>query len=42
MGSEFVEALRTELASTFKEDISIYFDVNPHDGLLENTMLMLH
>jgi tetratricopeptide (TPR) repeat protein/TolB-like protein len=33
--SEFVENLKTELASTFKEDISIYFDVSPHDGLLE-------
>ena len=33
--SEFVEALKTELESTFKEDISIYFDINPHDGLLE-------
>jgi TolB-like protein/Flp pilus assembly protein TadD len=33
--SEFVTALRTELESTFKEDISIYFDENPHDGLLE-------
>ena len=33
--SEFVEALETELESTFKEEISIYFDVNPHDGLLE-------
>jgi TolB-like protein/Tfp pilus assembly protein PilF len=33
--SEFVEALKTELESTFKENISIYFDVNPHDGLLE-------
>ncbi len=33
--SEFVEGLKTELESTFKEDISIYFDVNPHDGLLE-------
>ena len=33
--SEFVEALKTELASTFKEEISIYFDINPHDGLLE-------
>ena len=28
-------ALRTELETTFKEDISIYFDTNPHDGLLE-------
>ena len=33
--SEFVDALRTELEATFKEDISIYFDENPHDGLLE-------
>ena len=27
--------LKTELESTFKEDISVYFDINPHDGLLE-------
>jgi adenylate cyclase len=33
--SEFVDALKTELESTFKEDISVYFDINPHDGLLE-------
>ena len=33
--SEFAEALKTELESTFKEDISLYFDINPHDGLLE-------
>jgi tetratricopeptide (TPR) repeat protein len=33
--SEFVEALKTELESTLKEDVSIYFDENPHDGLLE-------
>jgi tetratricopeptide (TPR) repeat protein len=33
--SEFVEALRDELESTFKEEISVYFDENPHDGLLE-------
>ncbi len=33
--SEFIRALKTELESTFKEDISIYFDENPHDGLLE-------
>lgn len=33
--TEFVEALRTELESTFKDDITIYFDENPHDGLLE-------
>jgi tetratricopeptide (TPR) repeat protein len=31
----FVENLKRELEATFKEDISIYFDVSPHDGLLE-------
>ena len=33
--TKFVKALREEIDSTFKEDISIYFDENPHDGLLE-------
>jgi len=33
--SEFVDALKTELESTFKEEISLYFDINPDDGLLE-------
>jgi TolB-like protein len=33
--SEFVNALQEELASTIKESLSIYFDKNPHDGLLE-------
>jgi formylglycine-generating enzyme required for sulfatase activity/dienelactone hydrolase len=33
--SIFVKALHEELDATFKEDISIYFDENPHDGLLE-------
>jgi TolB-like protein/lipoprotein NlpI len=33
--SVFVDALKTELESTFKEEISVYFDVNTHDGLLE-------
>jgi len=33
--SEFVEALKTELESTFKEEISVYFDINRQDGLLE-------
>jgi TolB-like protein/Tfp pilus assembly protein PilF len=33
--SEFVESLKTELESTFKEDVRVYFDNNPHDGLLE-------
>ncbi len=30
-----MEALKTELESTFKEEISVYFDINPHDRLLE-------
>ena len=33
--SEFVESLKIELESTFKEEITVYFDINPHDGLLE-------
>jgi TolB-like protein len=33
--TEFVDNLRRELEATFKEDISIYFDENLHDGLLE-------
>jgi hypothetical protein len=31
----FVNHLKGELESTFKEEISVYFDINPHDGLLE-------
>src|SRR5512141_2351040 len=33
--SEFVEALKIELEATFKEEISVYFDNNPQDALLE-------
>jgi TolB-like protein len=33
--SRFVENLKGELESTFKEDISIYFDENPQDRLQE-------
>lgn len=33
--TEFVNALQEELAATIKEPLSIYFDKNPHDGLLE-------
>jgi tetratricopeptide (TPR) repeat protein len=33
--SQFVQALKTELEATFKEDVSVYFDENPHDRLLE-------
>ena len=31
----FVDSLKGELESTFKEEISVYFDINPHDGILE-------
>ncbi len=31
--TEFVDNLKGELESTFKEEISVYFDINPHDGL---------
>jgi hypothetical protein len=34
--AEFVKALQEELAATIKEPVTVYFDVNPHDGLLEN------
>lgn len=33
--TQFVEALRDELEATLKNPVSIYFDENPHDGLLE-------
>jgi len=33
--TEFVANLKKELEATFKDDISIYFDENPHDGLHE-------
>src|SRR5512137_1322471 len=33
--TNFVDNLKNELEATFKEEISIYFDINPHDGLLE-------
>ncbi len=32
----FVNTLKNEIEATFKEDISIYFDENPHDGLHEH------
>ena len=31
----FVDNLKRELEATFKEEVSVYFDINPHDGLLE-------
>ena len=33
--TEFVENLKRELEATFKDEVSVYFDINPHDGLLE-------
>ena len=33
--TEFVNALKSELESTFKEDVSIYFDEKIYNGLLE-------
>jgi len=33
--TEFINSLRNEIEATFKEDISIYFDENPYDGLGE-------
>ena len=33
--TKFVKSLQEELASTIKDSISVYFDSNPRDGLLE-------
>jgi predicted ATPase len=33
--TEFVDNLKRELEATFKEEVSVYFDINPYDGLLE-------
>ena len=33
--TEFVKNLQEELSATIKESLSVYFDSNPHDGLLE-------
>jgi TolB-like protein/Flp pilus assembly protein TadD len=33
--SDFVKNLEKELRGTIKETVSVYFDSNPHDGLLE-------
>ncbi len=33
--TEFIDHLKREIEATFKEDVYIYFDENPHDGLLE-------
>lgn len=34
--SEFVEKLRKELVATVKEKLTVFFDENPEDGLLES------
>lgn len=34
--TEFVSNLRKELEATFKEAVTVYFDENPRDGILEN------
>jgi len=33
--TDFVNALQEELAATIKESITVYFDTNQHDSLLE-------
>jgi TolB-like protein/Tfp pilus assembly protein PilF len=33
--TDFVDNLKKELEATFKDEVSVYFDINPHDGLLE-------
>jgi TolB-like protein len=33
--TEFVSSLQEELAATLKKPVSVYFDTDPHDGLLE-------
>jgi len=33
--TEFVKALQEEFGATIKDLVSVYFDSNPHDGLLE-------
>jgi TolB-like protein len=37
--TEFVRALQEELAATLKDPLSVYFDSNPHDGLLETHLV---
>jgi len=34
--TEFINSLKNEIEATFKEDISIYYDENPFDGLGES------
>jgi len=38
--TEFVKNLQEELSATIKEPVSVYFDINPHDGLSKRTTLI--
>jgi len=38
--TRFVEALETELEATFKEDVSVYFDENPHLEAAKNAVAL--
>lgn len=38
--STFVENLKLELEATFKEDVGVYFDMNPFDGLAESNEVL--
>ena len=31
--TEFVDNLKGELEAALKDTVSVYFDINPHDGL---------
>lgn len=33
--TRFVDNLKGELEATFKEEVTVYFDLNPHNGLLD-------
>ena len=33
--TDFVNNLKKELEATFKDEVSVYFDLNPTDGILE-------
>ena len=37
--TKFVSHLEDELEATFKENISVYFDENPHDGLKDHNLV---
>jgi TolB-like protein len=37
--TDFVNNLKRELNATFKEEVNVYFDANPHDGLLETHLV---